>query len=325
MAKKRILYISGSLGLGHITRDLAVAEELRKQNPDVGLSWLAAAPASALLEEAGEHLLPEAELYANENVPAEDAAGAFHLNLLKYLSKAKKEWANNVKAFKRAISKEPFDLVIGDEAYEIAIALMNKLVPIEVPVVMIYDFFGNDSMTKSPLEKLGVYTWNRVWAQIHKFYAEKKNLALFVGELEDIPDKSLGFLLPNRRDYAKAIFEFVGYILPFDQAEYTDKAETRAKLGYGCEPLVVCSIGGTSVGKELLELCGRAYPIIKQEIPDLQMVLGSISTKAMAEIIAKSLKRGIKIWTDLPPLNMLLAATEFQDVNDSYCISNRRL
>ncbi|MHC4215904.1 MAG: glycosyltransferase, partial [Planctomycetota bacterium] len=64
-----------------------------------------------------------------------------------------------------------------------------------------------------------------------------------------------------------------GYILPFDPAEYTDKTKIRSKLGYGQEPLIVCSIGGTSIGKDLLELCGRAYKIIKQEVSDLHMVL----------------------------------------------------
>jgi len=33
VAKKRILYVSGSIGLGHVTRDLAVAGQLRKQLP----------------------------------------------------------------------------------------------------------------------------------------------------------------------------------------------------------------------------------------------------------------------------------------------------
>jgi UDP-N-acetylglucosamine:LPS N-acetylglucosamine transferase len=61
--------------------------------------------------------------------------------------------------------------------------------------------------------------------------------------------------------------------LPFDPAQYADKSGIRQKLGYGKEPLVVCSIGGTAIGKGLLELCGRAYPIIKRKVPDLRMVL----------------------------------------------------
>ena len=57
MPTKRILYVSGSIGLGHVTRDLAVAKQLRIQCPEVGLSWLASHPATLLLNEAGEKLL----------------------------------------------------------------------------------------------------------------------------------------------------------------------------------------------------------------------------------------------------------------------------
>jgi hypothetical protein len=273
MTKKRILYISGSLGLGHITRDLAIAKQLRRQYPEVELSWLAAHPASLLLKEAGEKLLPEADLYADDNIPAESAAKGFGLNLLKYTSNARRDWAHNVEVFKQVTSREQFDVVIGDETYEIEIALAKKQVLIEAPFVMIYDFVGCDSVTKNPVEKLGVYMWNTMWVQWNRLFSGGKNLALFVGEMEDIPDKSFGFFLPKRRDWAKAHYNFIGYILPFDPAEYTDKARTRAKLGYGQEPLVVCSIGGTSIGKDLLELCGQAYPIIREKVPDLRMVL----------------------------------------------------
>ncbi len=103
--------------------------------------------------------------------------------------------------------------------------------------------------------------------------SRQKNLGLFAGESEDVPDKGLGFLLPDRRDHAGKYYKFTGYIVPFGPAEYTGKASIRERLGYGREPLVVCSIGGTSIGKSLLELCGKAYPIIKRKVPDLRMVL----------------------------------------------------
>jgi UDP-N-acetylglucosamine:LPS N-acetylglucosamine transferase len=274
MPTKKILYVSGSIGLGHVTRDLTIAGQLRKQCPEVELSWLAAHPATLLLNEAGEKLLPEADIYANDSIPAENAAKGFGMNVLKYASNTRREWAHNVKIFKQITSKEQFDVVIGDETYEIGIGLSMKLVRLEAPFVMIYDFLGLDSVTKNPIEKLGVYTWNRIWAKCdRKLLSGQKNLGLFAGELEDIPDKGLGFLLPDRRDHARKYYKFTGYILPFNPAEYTDKSRIRTKLGYGPEPLVVCSIGGTSIGKDLLELCGQAYPIIKQKIPDLRMVL----------------------------------------------------
>lgn len=274
VAKKRILYVSGSIGLGHVTRDLAIAGQLRKQYPQVELSWLASHPATILLKEAGEKLLPEADIYADVNIPAEKAARGFGMNVLKYASKTRREWVRNIKTFRQIISKEKFDIVIGDETYEIGIGLSLRLIRLEVPFVMIYDFFGLDSMTGNPIEKLVVYMWNLIWAKTdRKLLSGQKNLALFAGEPEDVPDTGLGFFLPNRRDHAKTYYKFTGHILPFEPAQYADKIRVREKLGYGKEPLVVCSIGGTAIGKELLELCGRAYPIIRQRAPDLRMVL----------------------------------------------------
>ncbi|MFC1792357.1 glycosyltransferase [Planctomycetota bacterium] len=274
MATKKILYVSGSIGLGHVTRDLAIAGQLRKQYPEVELSWLASHPATILLKDAGEKLLPEAEIYANVNFSAEEAANGFGMNVLKYGHSVRKEFVRNVKIFKEIVGKEQFDIVIGDEVYELAIAMAMKRISIAIPFVMIYDFLGLDSVTRNPVEKLGVSISNRIWAWAdHKLFSVQKNLALFAGELEDIPDTGLGFLLPDRREHAGVHYKFTGYILRFDPEEDTDKTKTRAKLGYGKEPLVICSIGGTSIGKDLLELCGQAFPIIKQKVFDLRMVL----------------------------------------------------
>ena len=232
MATKKILYVSGSIGLGHVTRDLAVAGQLRKQYPEVELSWLASHPATIPLKEAGEKLLPQADMYANDSVPAENAARGFGMNILKYASKTRRKWAHNVKIFRQIISKGKFDVVIGDETYEIGISLSMKLVRLKVPFVMIYDFFGLDSVTENPIEKLGVYTWNWIWAKTdRKLLSGQKNLALFAGEPEDVPDTGLGFFLPNRRDHAKTYYKFTGYILPFDPAQYADKTRFMSQGG----------------------------------------------------------------------------------------------
>jgi len=46
----------------------------------------------------------------------------------------------------------------------------------------------------------------------------------------------------------------------------------RTKLGYGKEPLLICSLGGTAIGKELMELCGKAYLLAKEKNPALHAV-----------------------------------------------------
>jgi UDP-N-acetylglucosamine:LPS N-acetylglucosamine transferase len=46
----------------------------------------------------------------------------------------------------------------------------------------------------------------------------------------------------------------------------------KKDLGLPDNPLIVCSIGGTSIGKSLLELCNSAYERIKSGIPDVHMI-----------------------------------------------------
>ena len=274
MSKKKILYVSGSIGLGHVTRDLAIARQLRKQHPEVELSWLACHPATLLLKEAGEKLLPESDIYANANTNAENTAKGFEMSTLKYALHETKVLKHNLKIYKKIFNREKYNLVISDEAYDLITALTLKLIRLDAPFVMIYDFLGMDFVTKNPFEKLIANISNHIWTKWDcKLFSGGKNLALFVGEIEDIPDKRLGFLQTNRREHARKFYNFTGYVLPFDPLEYAYKTKIRTKLGYGPGPLIICSIGGTSIGKDLLELCGRAYKIIKQKVPDLQMVL----------------------------------------------------
>ena len=274
MNKFNVLYISGSLGMGHITRDIAIAAQLRKLMPGIEIEWLAADPATKLLIEAGENLVPGFENYANENLSAEKASQGASLNILKYLMKSRKEWKHNIDFFIDLIRSKQYDLVIGDETYEINLALREHPEIKNFPFVMIFDFVGLEAMSRNPLEQFGVYYWNRVWC--HDYRKKQKppyDLALFVGEPEDVPDISFGFGLSNRREFAKAMYTFTGYIFPFDVAVYKNKEEIKRKLGYGTEPLVICSIGGTAIGKEMLELCGEAYTIVKKSIPELHMVI----------------------------------------------------
>ena len=71
MQMKKILFISGSLGLGHVGRDIEIAKELRKLRTDIDISWMAEPPASEVLEKEGEKLLPEADQLYSSNLELE--------------------------------------------------------------------------------------------------------------------------------------------------------------------------------------------------------------------------------------------------------------
>lgn len=51
--ERRVLYLSSPIGLGHIRRDLAVAEQLRARHPDVHIDWLAQPPVAGVLAAHG--------------------------------------------------------------------------------------------------------------------------------------------------------------------------------------------------------------------------------------------------------------------------------
>ena len=59
---KRILFISGSLGLGHVTRDIAIANEIRSLRNDVEIRWLAAHPRIGKVNYPGLTSHPQHEL-----------------------------------------------------------------------------------------------------------------------------------------------------------------------------------------------------------------------------------------------------------------------
>jgi predicted glycosyltransferase len=270
--KKNVLFISSSIGLGHAARDLAIAREIRKQNTDIEIFWLAGDPARRVIEEAGEYLLPECELLGKDSYLAEKVFNGYGLNVNKYLFSVLLEWRKSIVAIKKLTKKMKFDLIIADEAYELIVAFLLFPIIKKAPFVMIYDFFGFDATTKNPFEKMGTYFWNLAWVTGNRT-PWVEDMSLFVGDEEDIADKSYGLLLPNFRKHAKKHYKFLGNILAFNPQDYMNTAEIKGKLGYGEGPLIICSVGGTSIGVDLLRLCSRTYKALKDKLPQLQMVL----------------------------------------------------
>jgi len=70
----KLLYVSGSLGLGHVTRGLAIARALRRRSPGIDIWWLAGEPARSMLQQAGEQLHPQASEYRSDTLVAESVA-----------------------------------------------------------------------------------------------------------------------------------------------------------------------------------------------------------------------------------------------------------
>jgi UDP-N-acetylglucosamine:LPS N-acetylglucosamine transferase len=273
MGGPRVLYASSALGLGHMSKDLAIVNELRLLRPDVEVLWLTGHPASDSLAEVGERVLPEAEEWRGGTVIAERAVRDGQLDLMRYVYSSFPAWAHNARLFRRVIDKYDVDIAMGDETWEISIPISLRLLRPRVPFVLLLDFVGTDSLTGRPLNQFKSYVLNVVWSRDAKAFSRGPYSEIFIGDIEDIPDVPLGWGLPGRREHARANYVVVGHIVRFRPGEYRDRAGVRARLGYDERPLVICSVGGTAVGRELLELCGRSFLPLRERIPDVRMRL----------------------------------------------------
>ena len=303
----RALYVSSSIGLGHVSKDLAIAAELRRLDPDLEILWLAGPPASDALREAGENVLPEASRWHGASGIAEKCLRNGRLDLVWYVYRSLPAWAMNARLFRRAVRRHDINIAIGNEAYEVDIPLVAHLLRLPVPFVMIFDFVGTDAMTTGVPDRVGAWMLNALWSLDRFVYGGGRHSALFIGELEDIPAKPFGWGLPQRREHASKNYRLVGHVVRFSPHDYTDRAAVRRRFGYGDGPVVVCSVGGTSIGRELLELCGAAAVPLRALVPDAQVVLVAGPRIAVDSV---RVPEGIEVLGYVPRLYELFAACD---------------
>ena len=227
--------------------------------------------------------------------------------MVQWIKNVQKGWKKNAEVYAKISETYDFDLWIGDEPYDIMIALANNPSLKKNPFVVIYDILGIDTNTWNPIDHLVAYMTNKLWLKFLISKIPLADLSLFVGEIEDIPDKNFGFLLPNRRRLAEKLIKFVGYIVPEDIEDFKDRAYARKLLNYRNDHMLLCSIGGTAAGKGLLNLCVATYPVIKKKIPDLQMILVCGPRLATDSIKAPD---GIKVVGYVPNLYRHLGAAD---------------
>jgi hypothetical protein len=273
MSASHVLFVSGSIGLGHVIRDLAIVRELHRMRPGVEVTWLAGHPASQVLRDSGERLAGECGRWRGASAIAERCTHGGELNLVRYVYRSLPSWAANTRLFAAALRSCEADIAVGDEAWEVDIPLILRVLRPPVPFVMIFDFMGCDATAPNPLDHLGACGLNALWSLDATVYGGGRHSALYIGEPEDVPAHRLGWGLPDRRAHACAHYEFVGHAIGFRPEDLADGAALRHSLGYGDEPLVVCAVGGTAIGRELLELCGEAWPLLRERLPGVHMVL----------------------------------------------------
>lgn len=278
MGKQKILFVSGSLGLGHVARDLAIAKELRNINKDVEIIWLADPPASDYIRRAGETVLPDLDkISRNSNDIADSHANDYELMLNPMFMDWYQTFPERIGIINAAAVREKVDLILGDETYDLYCTYASKKKLKVKPFLLILDFIGaykeDTEKGKWPMKwKIAFYMFQR-WTYKHMKNSHGKEGTIFIGETDDVPADKLAFPMPDRREIVRRYGNSVGYVLNFDPATVGSKEEMRRKLGYGPEPLVLVTIGGTAAGAPLLKKAAAAYPIMKKSVPGLNMVI----------------------------------------------------
>jgi pimeloyl-ACP methyl ester carboxylesterase/predicted glycosyltransferase len=276
MARRRkALFVSSAIGLGHVQRDLAIARALRALQPDLQVDWFTVHPASTYLQREGERVHPACARLANESSHFEGMAGEHDLQAFFALRTMDEVMARNFMVFADLLAHEHYDIVIGDEAWEVDYHFHENPELKRQPFVFLTDFIGCLPMEEGDERERFLCADRNADEIAHvERYPWIRDRALFVGNPEDVPDAPFGPGLPVIRDWARRNFAFTGYALPFDPAALADTEPLRARHGYRAdEKLVIAAVGGTSVGAPLLRKIAQAFPLMKRQVPELRLVL----------------------------------------------------
>lgn len=270
----RMLWISSPIGLGHVKRDLAIAGEIRKKIPDLIIHWLSVDPVRSFLEGMREKIHPLSDAMWDESGHFESYGKAYSLDATEAYWEMDKLLNNNFMVFTDAVRKDEYDLVVGDESWEVDQYLHYNPSLKTAPFVFMTDFVGASNVSDDKTKKAHVYNANGIWVEMREVHPEGSDLSIFIGEPEDIPDRPFGEGLPNMRTWAKEHFMFSGYVYPFDPADYSDRQALRKELGFSQEDkILVVAVGGTSLGRPLIEKCLETLPVLSERIPGIRTIV----------------------------------------------------
>jgi pimeloyl-ACP methyl ester carboxylesterase/predicted glycosyltransferase len=274
-SRPRVLYLSSPIGLGHARRDLAIATELRRIAPDVEIDWLAQDPVTRVLADRGETLHPLSARLANESGHVESESGEHDLHVFEAMRRMDEILVANFMTFLDVINAEHYDLVVGDEAWEVDHFLHEDPSTKRTRFAWLTDFVGYLPMPSGGDREPAVTAdYNAEMIEHIERHPSIRDLSIFVGAPDDIVGDRFGPGLPGIRDWTEAHYRFSGYITGFDPAALGDRTVLRAELGYRPDDVVVvAAVGGSGVGAPLLRRVIDAHPLAARSIPGLRTIV----------------------------------------------------
>jgi UDP:flavonoid glycosyltransferase YjiC (YdhE family) len=272
---RRALWISSPIGLGHVQRDLAIARALRERVPDLEIHWWAQPPVTEVLAGAGEIIHPASSDLVSESAHWESESAQHDLPAFYAFRRMDEILCANYLLFDDVVRDTSYDLWVGDECWEIDYFLHENPERKIAPYVFMTDVIGFlPTDPGDPREAELCADYNADSIEKRERFPRLRDLSMFIGSFDELPDLSFGPGLPGIRSWSSRWFTSVPYVLPFNPAAYRDRARLRGRLGYPQhQPLLVAAVGGTAAGVSLLELTCDAFARLRKQVPDARMLL----------------------------------------------------
>ncbi|GAC1665472.1 MAG: hypothetical protein NVS9B8_06460 [Candidatus Limnocylindrales bacterium] len=297
---RRALYISSPIGLGHAQRDAAIAAELRRLVPGLEIDWLAQHPVTTVLEARGERIHPLSAELASESAHITAESHDHDLNAFEAIRRMDEILVANFMVFHDAVSDGEYDLVIGDEAWDVDHFLHENPELKRTAFAWMTDFVGWLPMPDGgEREAFLTADYNAEMIEHIERFPRIRDRAIFVGEPDDVVPDAFGPGLPAIRDWTERHYAFSGYVTGFDPMPLVERREElRRELGFRPdERVVVVTVGGSGVGEALLRRVMAAYPEAARQVNGLRMIAVAGPRIAPASLGAPA---GVAIVGDVP-------------------------
>jgi glycosyl transferase family 28 len=228
-----------------------------------------------VLEDRDERIHPLSGELASESGHFEAEASEHDLNAFQAIRRMDEILVANFMVFHDAVEEGEYDLVVGDEAWDVDHYLHENPELKRTAFAWLTDFVGWLPMPSGgEREAFLTADYNAEMIEHVERFPRIRDRAIFVGQPDDIVPDDFGPGLPPIRDWTERHYEFSGYVTGFDPTPLVERREElRRELGYRPdERVVIVTVGGSGVGEALLRRVVAAYPSAARKVNGLRMV-----------------------------------------------------
>ena len=228
-----------------------------------------------MLEARNERVHPASLALAGESAHIESESAEHDLHCFQASRRMDEILLSNFMVFHDLVRDDPYDLWIGDEAWELDYYLHENPELKSAAYVWLTDFVGWLPMPDGgEREAFLTADYNAEMIEHIARHPRIRDRAIFVGDAADVVTDPFGPELPQIRDWTEQHYDFAGYVTGFDPAEFADHERLRAELGYAeHEQVCIVTVGGSGVGAHLLRRVIEAFPEAKERVPRLRMIV----------------------------------------------------